>query len=61
MIIGSSIIKTALRICVSKVHEPYYQLEVNIPEQYLGAVLQELYKLNVIIDNVKSIVKESVA
>ncbi|MCE7736221.1 MAG: GTP-binding protein [Candidatus Heimdallarchaeota archaeon] len=60
MIIGSSIIKNALLSSITKIHEPYYHLEINIPEQYLGAVLQELYKFGVIIDDVKSYDQDSV-
>ncbi|MHA2029874.1 MAG: GTP-binding protein [Candidatus Kariarchaeaceae archaeon] len=60
IIIGSSIIKTALTITETQLHEPYYQIEINIPEQYLGSVLQELYKLEIIIENVESSKMESV-
>lgn len=54
MIIGSKIIKEGLYQSKSLVHEPFYDLEIILPEKYIGNILQELQRLKAIISDVTS-------
>lgn len=60
IIIGSSILKQALNLSKTKIHEPFYELEINLPEKYLGSVLQDLHRLEIIIEDVSSYDRDSV-
>lgn len=60
IIIGSSLLKQALKASKTMIHEPFYELEINLPEKYLGSVLQEFYRLEIKIEDVISSESDSV-
>jgi translation elongation factor EF-G len=54
IIVASSLIRESLENSSAKVHEPYYDLEISVPDTYVGSLIQELQRLNATIDNMTS-------
>lgn len=52
MVIGSQIIKEAMFKSQTKIFEPYYEVEITLPENYIGAVIQEIQKYHAKINNI---------
>lgn len=60
MIFGSRIIRNALSLSNSILHEPFYDIEITLPEEYIGNVLHELQRLDAEIFDVISQKMDSV-
>lgn len=54
IIVASSMIREALINSGAKVHEPYYDLEINVPESYVGPLIQELQRLSATVEDMIS-------
>ncbi|MHA2249700.1 MAG: GTP-binding protein [Candidatus Kariarchaeaceae archaeon] len=52
MIMASILLRQALQDTNITLHEPYYTIEINLYESYLGATLQELQKHRAIIEDI---------
>lgn len=59
MIFASKSIRLSLEKTQTTIHEPYYKLEIRLPERYLGNILEELQRIKGEISNVVTRGKEA--
>ena len=59
MIFASKSIRLSLENTQTTIHEPYYKLEISLPERYLGNILEELQRIKGEISNVVTRGKEA--
>ncbi|MCY3411387.1 MAG: GTP-binding protein [Candidatus Heimdallarchaeota archaeon] len=55
MISGNKIIKHALTSTNALIHEPYYEIEIYLPESYIGVIIQELQRMH---SNIQDVISE---
>ena len=54
IIVGYAVVRESLQNCGAKVHIPYYQIEIVVPDEYVGSIIQEVQKMDATIQNIDS-------
>lgn len=54
IILAAAVVRESLRQVNAQVHEPFYKIELSVPEQYTGGILQELQRLRATISDMTS-------
>lgn len=54
LVLGLYLIKQAMKSCEISIHEPYYEMQINVPQAYLGITLTQLERAKATIHEVRS-------
>ena len=54
IIVGYAVVRESLNNCGVKVHAPYYNIDIIVPDDYVGVMIQEVQKFDVTIQSIES-------